>query len=117
MQRGLRREHTRLPAKRCRHSLISRCTPIACRKLSIVAHRDQGSVKPCQRGLQHFDRCQVEMIGRFVQQQEERRPRPCEYAGQSRPQPLAAAEGGGDPQRRLVAECEAGQRGVGFVIG
>jgi hypothetical protein len=80
----------------------------------IVADGDHGAVKPGQRGLQHFDGRQVEVIGRLVQQQEERRLRPREHAGQSAAQVLAAAERARDLQRRASADPageECGRRG------
>jgi hypothetical protein len=83
----------------------------------VVADRDQGTVESRQCGFQHFDRRQVEMIGRLVQQQQEQRPRPREHASQPGAQALAAAERARRLQRRFVAEREAGQCRVGFVVG
>jgi hypothetical protein len=55
------------------------------------------------------------MVGRLVQQQQERRLGSREHAGQSCPQSLAAAERAGKLQRRFVAESKSRQRGMGFV--
>ena len=59
----------------------------------VVAHHDQGPVEAGQRAFQLLDGCQVELIGRLVQEQQQRRLGLCEHARQSRPQALAAQLG------------------------
>jgi hypothetical protein len=55
-----------------------------------VADNDQCAVESLQRILQFLDRGQIEMVGRLVQQQEERRLRTGEAAGG--PAPRSAAK-------------------------
>jgi len=55
------------------------------------------------------------MIGRLVQDQELRRRFRTQHAGQGRPEPLAAAEGGGLLLGGGVAEQETGQRRMGVI--
>ena len=55
-----------------------------------MADGDQRAVKSFQRIFELFDGSEIEMVGRFVQQQDEGRLRACEYAGEARAQPLAA---------------------------
>ena len=59
-------------------------------KCLVVADGDQRAVESLQRIFQFLDRGEIEMVGRLVQQQEERRLRACEDAGEARAQPLAA---------------------------
>src|SRR5258705_11573730 len=56
----------------------------------VVADGDQRAVESLQRIFQFFDRGEIEMVGRLVQQQEERWPRACEDAGEACAQPFAA---------------------------
>ncbi len=84
-------------------------------KRLVMADGDQRAVESFQRIFQLFDGSEIEMVGRLVQQQEERRLRACEYAGEARAKPLAARERGGDLQRRPVTERKPRQRGVGLV--
>src|SRR6185369_15752410 len=53
----------------------------------VVADHDQCTVESFQCIFQFLDGSEVEMVGRLVQQQQERRPRACEYAGEARAQP------------------------------
>ncbi len=55
-----------------------------------MADRDQRAVESLQRIFQFLDRSEIEMVGRLVQQQEERRLWACEYAGEACAQPFAA---------------------------
>jgi hypothetical protein len=55
-----------------------------------VADHDQRAIESFQRIFQLLDRGQIEMVGRLVQQQEERRLRTGEAAG--RPAPGSAAK-------------------------
>ena len=55
-----------------------------------MADDDQRAVKSFQRIFQFLDGSEIEMVGRLVQQQEERRLRARENAGKACAQPLAA---------------------------
>ena len=81
----------------------------------VVADGDQRAVRSSQRIFKLLDRGEIEMVGRLVQQQEERRLRACERRGETRAQPLAAAERGRDLQRRPVTERKPRQRRVSLV--
>src|SRR5947207_9612108 len=48
----------------------------------VVADHDQRAVESFQRIFQFLDRSEIEMVGRLVQQQQERRLRPREDAGE-----------------------------------
>ena len=82
-----------------------------------MAHHDQRAVERAQRAFQFFDRGEIEMVGRFIQQQHQRRLRVGEHAGEACAQPLAAAQRAGHLQRRPVAECKSRQRRMGLVAG
>src|SRR4051812_24749528 len=56
----------------------------------VVADHDQCAVESFQRSFQFLDRGEIEMVGRLVEQQEERWLRTREDAGEARAQPLAA---------------------------
>ncbi len=55
-----------------------------------MADGDQSTVESFQRIFQLLDGSEIEMVGRLVQQQQERRLRAGEDAGKARAQPLAA---------------------------
>src|SRR5882757_3823278 len=81
----------------------------------VVADHDQRAIESFQCIFQFLDRSEIEVVGRLIQQQEERRPRAGEDAGETRAQALAAAECPRDLQRCPVTERKPRQRGMGLV--
>ncbi|MGA4555669.1 hypothetical protein [Methylorubrum aminovorans] len=82
----------------------------------IVAHDEKRTVEAAQSAFQDFDRLDVEMVGRFIKDDEPGRRRPCKGRRQACPQTLAAGQRADDALGIPVAEGEPSTERVGFLV-